>query len=227
MHKQRQVIDTADGSHTVRLHEGEESFHSINGAWTESMHVFIEQGFRRVSTSIDPVSVLEVGFGTGLNAFITWLEVRESTRKVHYVGLEPHPVGKPVWAILNYPDFAGDEKSYGLFRDMHLAPWGTPVFLDEGFILNKLEELVESVVLRQGSFDLVYFDAFSFDTAPDIWSEEIFRKMFDALKNGGILVTYAAKGEVRRRLSRAGFEVEKIPGPPGKREMLRAVRNAG
>ena len=220
----KKLIDTADGSHTVRMEDDQETYHSVNGAWTESMHVFIEHGFRYLPSIINPVKILEVGFGTGLNAFMTWLEVRNSLRKVHYIGIEPAPVPKSVWAILNYPDFADCEEAYPAFRDIHLASWGTPVFFGENFILNKLEERLENVELQNASFDLVYFDAFSFDVNPDLWTEAIFRKIHGAMRNGGVLVTYSSKGDVRRAMIAAGFKVERIPGPPGKREMMRASR---
>ncbi|HRZ77547.1 MAG TPA: tRNA (5-methylaminomethyl-2-thiouridine)(34)-methyltransferase MnmD [Bacteroidales bacterium] len=224
MHKQRAVIETADGSHTVKLSEEQESYHSMHGAWTESMHVFIEQGFRQVPKSVDPVHVLEIGFGTGLNGFQTWLEVRNMIRKVHYVGVEPHPLGKGVWAILNYPDFAGDEASYAFFRDLHLAPWGTPVFLRDEFVLSKIEANIQDVKLRPDSIDLIYFDAFSFSASPELWSREVFSALFHTMRHGGVLVTYASKGEVRRMMQEVGFRVERLPGPPGKREMLRGYR---
>lgn len=219
-----QIIQTEDGSHTLLSEGNSEHYHSAKGAWTESKYVFIEQGFQQIPKIVNPIRVLEVGFGTGLNALLSWEIAQSGLRRVHYVGLDVSPVERSVWAKLNYPDFLEYEKGYEAFREMHLAPWDTPVFIGEQFVLHKIVQSILDVEFKSGAFFLVYFDLFSFDVNPDLWALPVFEKLYTAMAPGGILVTYAAKGEVRRTMEEAGFQTERLPGPPGKREMLRAIK---
>jgi len=224
IHPEKKLIETADGSHTIQRTDMDETYHSINGAWAESMHVFITNGFRRVPACANPVNILEVGFGTGLNAFQTYLEIHGTARKVHYVALEPDPLPKAYWAIMNYPDYAGIPDAYPVFAGMHQAAWDLPVFVGETFVLHKMSLRLEDAGLAEGAFHLIYFDAFAPSKQPELWQPDVMKRMFNALKKEGVLVTYAAQGELRRNLEGAGFLVERLQGAQGKREMLRAIK---
>jgi tRNA U34 5-methylaminomethyl-2-thiouridine-forming methyltransferase MnmC len=213
---------TADGSDTLFSPEMEESYHSVNGAAQESRHVFIEAGLRHI-VGKEHLRIFEVGFGTGLNALLTWGEAVRSNLRIDYEAIEAFPLSKILAESLNYKDFEPDLPTDAFLR-LHAAPWDTPTTLErDKFSLFKLRGDFTTFELS-GRYDLVYFDAFAPDKQPGMWEESLFRKIYLALENSGILVTYCAKGEVRRRLQRAGFKVERIPGPPGKREMLRATK---
>ena len=218
-----QIIRTRDGSDTLQI-GGSEHYHSLNGAWTESSYVFIDQGFKQVPVIVNPLRILEVGFGSGLNALLTWEAAQSALRRVHYVGVDIEPLDKAVWTRLNHADYLEQNDGYEAFLEMHQAPWDTPVFIGEQFVLHKLKQSILDIALKEGAFFLVYFDLFSFDENPELWSLPVFEKLYAAMAPGGILVTYAAKGEVRRTMEAAGFDTERLPGPPGKREMLRAMR---
>lgn len=205
---------TADGSHTLFLPEINEHYHSVNGAIRESRHVYIEAGFNLCRK--ETIQVLEFGFGTGLNALLTALESRKRQIKTTYLSLEKYPLSSSVVNQLNYAEL--DTK---LFRDIHLADWGSPVPLTPYFTLHKIKCDFNAYPFTD-CFDVVYYDAFAPDKQAGVWSQELFDKIFCAVNSGGILTTYCAKGNIRRMLQQAGFTVERIPGPPGKREMLRA-----
>ena len=216
----REIIRTEDGSTTIRLADWDECYHSKYGAIQEAYHVFINNGLSLFKDK--PVSVLEIGFGTGLNAFITYIE-SENYGQIDYVGIEAYPVSAEEVAQMNYPAElqSGDEAA---FRLMHEARWENPVAISDRFRLTK-RKLFFNEIDYVDAFDLIYFDAFGFNVQPDLWSAEIFKIMHAALKPSGVLVTYAARGVIKRNLTEAGFRVEKLPGPPGKREMIRAFRN--
>ena len=192
----------------------------MHGALQESYHVFIHQGLFRYSDRV--LDVLEMGFGTGLNALITLLEAPARKLQVRYTTLEAFPLDASSWNALDYGDHFPDHPAAGSnFRSMHEAPWGSPVGITDGFTLHKIQtDLLSYSSLP--AFDLVYFDAFGARVQPELWSERVFRCMYGALRPGGTLVTYAAKGSVRRTMEAVGFRTERLPGPPGKREMLRA-----
>jgi tRNA U34 5-methylaminomethyl-2-thiouridine-forming methyltransferase MnmC len=215
-----QLIKTTDGSHTIYVPELDEHYHSIHGAVQESTFIFINNGFR--VTVANPLNILEVGFGTGLNAFLTAMECSASQRVVNYTTLEKYPLSKELTGSLNYPDFSGEEGP-GVFERIHSAPWNTWVKICGNFNLKKVETDLTQDQL-DGEFDLIYFDAFGPDKQPGMWTREIFAKIALVTGKGGILVTYSAKGEVKRTLRACGFEVELLPGPPGKRQMIRAVK---
>jgi tRNA U34 5-methylaminomethyl-2-thiouridine-forming methyltransferase MnmC len=182
----------------------------------ESRHVFIERGF--LATGCDPVRVLEVGFGSGLNAWLTLLEALRQARTVEYTAVELYPVPQSVAVALGY---SSDPR----FAAMHAAEWGYPTEICAGFTLHKLNVDVTKEPLSGGGYDVVYFDAFAPDTQPEMWTPQLFETIYGAMNSGGKLVTYSAKGTVRRAMQSAGFAVEKLPGALGKRHMLRATKN--
>ncbi|WP_461532319.1 tRNA (5-methylaminomethyl-2-thiouridine)(34)-methyltransferase MnmC2 [Sinomicrobium sp.] len=218
----RKIITTADGSTTIQLEEWNEQYHSVHGAVREAKHVFIDQGLDCFKS--DYLSVLEIGFGTGLNAFISLLEGEERNTEIHYTGVEAYPVSAEEVAQLNYVQALGAEKQRDLYRRLHESPWETPQKITDKFTLLKRKQSFADIEDKE-CFDLVYFDAFGPRVQPELWTEEIFQKMYEALKAGGVLVTYSAKGSVRRAMQSVGFTVERLPGPPGKREMLRASKS--
>ena len=214
---------TADGSHTLFIPELDEHYHSVNGAKQESTHVFIRTGLHTISKQ--KITVFEVGFGTGLNAFLTLLDARSSGREIHYLTLEAYPLSASITDKLNYSaNCQEDEKS--LFTELHKVEWRKEIKITPSFCLTKLEADFTSFdfSLIKDPVDLIYFDAFAPDKQPDMWSQYIFDQLYKLTAEKGILVTYCAKGAVRRMMQQAGYTVERLPGPPGKREMLRAVK---
>lgn len=219
----RQLQVTADGSHTLFIPSINEHYHSVNGAVQESRHVFIEAGWRE--TRREEVRVLEIGFGTGLNAFLTLLEAGKEQRRVTYYSVERYPVDEETVRALNYPEVICPGQAE-LFYAMHRAPWQEDVALSPFFTLHKIAGDSNHCTLPAG-IDLIYFDAFAPDKQPEMWNQAIFDKLYALTAPGGILTTYCAKGAVRRMMQAAGYHVERIPGPPGKREMLRARKTNG
>jgi tRNA U34 5-methylaminomethyl-2-thiouridine-forming methyltransferase MnmC len=217
----REIIRTDDGSTTIRLPDWDECYHSKHGAIQEAYHVFIKNGLSLFEGK--PVSVLEIGFGTGLNAFITLIE-SEKYGAIDYIGVEAYPVSAEEAAMMNYAAELQSGAFQGAFSQMHDAKWETPFALAKHFVLTK-RKIFFNDIDDVNQFDVIYFDAFGFRVQPELWSVEIFKKMFVALKSNGVLVTYAARGVIKRNMLEAGFTVEKLPGPPGKREMLRGVKN--
>ncbi|MDT0644438.1 tRNA (5-methylaminomethyl-2-thiouridine)(34)-methyltransferase MnmD [Zunongwangia sp. F363] len=223
---ERKIITTADGSVTIHLPEWDEQYHSRHGAVQEARHVFIRMGLHYYleKNNVAEVSILEIGFGTGLNAFITFLEAEKLQKKVNYTGVEAYPVASEEVAVLNYPEILSAEDQKNSFLKMHKLPWEKQGAVSERFQLEKQKKKFEEIE-DNSQYNLIYFDAFGARVQPDLWSVEIFQSMYNALQPGGVLVTYAAKGSVRRAMLEVGFSVEKLPGPPGKREMLRALKN--
>ena len=217
----REIIKTEDGSHTIYLPELDEHYHSKHGAIQEAMHVFIEMGWRKQTKN--PVRILEIGFGTGLNAFITLLQGQKDGRKVHYTSVEAFPVPEEEYKILNFTEELNADGMEDTFQSLHTSSWEKDVKINEEFTLHKQEKTFDKIDDIE-KYDLIYFDAFGPRVQPELWSEDIFRRMFESLSPGGVLVTYCAKGSVRRTMQNQGFLVERLPGPPGKREMLRATK---
>lgn len=218
---QREIITTADGSTTIQITDWDEQYHSKHGAIQEAYHVFIASGLSLFSDQ--ELSILEIGFGTGLNALITYLEAPKLGINVDYVGVEAYPVKSEELRQLNY---ISELKAQAFSKDYHLmhdSPWEKEVAISDRFTLHKQQKDFAELEI-QNLFNLIYFDAFGARVQPELWTEAIFASMFRALKNNGILVTYAAKGSVRRAMQAVGFYVERLPGPPGKREMLRATK---
>lgn len=216
-----ELIITEDGSHSLYVKELDEHYHSVYGAVTESVHVFIEAGLKAVSG--DHINIFEIGFGTGLNAFLTLAEILGSGKTVHYTGLEKYPLEAGILGSLNYASFfPKDEGEF--FHLLHKAPWNERTEINDEFMLEKKEGDIRSLDIRD-QFDLVYFDAFSPDKQPELWTIDIFFRIFRSMKPGSIFTTYSSKGQVRRNLTAAGFRVEKLPGPHGKRDMTRAWKN--
>lgn len=218
---ERKIIVTADGSSTIHLEEWNEHYHSIHGAIQEAKHVFIKSGLSLFLNT--PISILEIGFGTGLNCFITFLEAKKLNLKVDYVGVEAYPVANEEINCLNYVDELKATEYKSVFNEMHQTKWGIKNSISANFSLTKRQQFFNEIN-DVSAFDLIFFDAFGARVQPELWTEEIFQKMFNSLKPNGVLVTYSAKGSVRRAMQTVGFLVEKLPGPPGKREMLRAIK---
>lgn len=213
----KRIIEyTADGSRTLYVPELDEHYHSIKGAMSESQHIFIQLGFQHCTAP--STEVLEVGFGTGLNAYLTLQAAAREQRFVRYTTLERYPLDSTFVEQLEYADDP-------LFRDLHTAEWEKEIALTPYFHVEKQQCDFTSHTLHTNKYDIVYFDAFAPEKQPEMWSLQGFQKLYTALRSGGILTTYCAKGVVRRMLQDVGFTVERLPGPPqGKREVLRATK---
>lgn len=220
---QKQLVVTEDGSHSIYLPELDEHYHSRHGAIQESKHVFINAGLRTICPGISKAEILEIGMGTGLNAFLTWLESKELANDISYTALEPFPVSREMASQLNYPGLLEAEEDKTIFSKIHQLPFGQEERFSGKFTFIKNELKVQEAELQQ-QYHVIYFDAFGPRVQPEMWTEDVFKKLYEALLPGGALVTYCAKGEVKRTLRAVGFEVETLPGPPGKREMVRAAR---
>jgi tRNA U34 5-methylaminomethyl-2-thiouridine-forming methyltransferase MnmC len=217
----REIKTTSDGSTTIHLPEWDESYHSKHGAIQEAYHVFIKNGLSLCRK--EAVAILEIGFGTGLNAFITYLESKANRITIDYTGVEAYPVSEEEVFAMNYLEELKAIEYQKVYKDMHQCQWEEKVRLDSNFSLTKRKQFFDEIN-DVASFDLIYFDAFGFRVQPELWGTSIFKKMFDALKEEGILVTYAARGVVKRSMQEVGFTVKKVPGPPGKREMMIAYK---
>jgi len=224
---QRKIITTADGSKTIQIEDWNEQYHSIHGAIQETKHVFIKHGLHHichselVSANIKNISILEIGFGTGLNAFITCLEAKKDNIQVDYVGVEAYPVSQDEIKQLNYAEQLKVNNT--LFSKIHNCSWEEVNEIHSKFLLTKQQKLFKYIKERN-AFNLIYFDAFGARVQPELWTEAMFKIMYKALKPKGVLVTYSAKGSVRRAMQAVGFVVERLEGPLGKREMLRATK---
>jgi tRNA U34 5-methylaminomethyl-2-thiouridine-forming methyltransferase MnmC len=221
----RNIVVTADGSTTIGIPSWKEHYHSTHGAVNEAMHVFIQNGlshWKSQNPNDVRCNILEIGFGTGLNAWLTFLNNVDSNLTVFYDGIEAFPVQIELIEALNYTHFAESSKA-NIFRSMHLNEWSVPLSLSPNFTLTKIQSTFEALKAKD-VYDLIYYDAFGARVQPELWTVEMFQKMQNALKPGGVLVTYCAKGSVRRAMLDVGLEVERLIGPPGKREMLRASK---
>lgn len=217
----REIIKTSDGSTTIHLQEWDECYHSKHGAIQEAKHVFIKNGLNLFEDN--PVNILEVGFGTGLNAFITFLESNIKNQKINYVGVEAYPVEANEVLEMNYVEELNADNYKDVFQKMHECEWNQKTQISPNYSLTKRKQFFDEINDFE-IFDLIYFDAFGYRVQPELWSTEIFQKMYNSLKPNGVLVTYAARGVVKRSMLSVGFIVEKLAGPPGKREMFRAFK---
>lgn len=215
------VEQTDDGSVTLFVKELDEHYHSVKGALTESEHVYRDVAYlHRLAASNVPLRLLEIGFGTGLNALVTALEAEKHEGHLTYITLEKYPLNSQMVQMLDYGRLAHEE----LWTSIHEAPWEQPVVISSHFTLEKRQADLLTTDLPS-HIDIVYFDAFAPEKQPELWTEEIFARLFAAMRPGGVLSTYCAKGVIRRMLVGAGFQVERLPGPPGgKREILRATK---
>ena len=220
------LIETKDGSHTLFMDEFDEPYHSTFGAIQESKHVFIDAGLSNFKEN-KFLKVFEMGLGTGLNALLTAIYAFENDIKIEYWAVEAYPPDENLIKKLNYPSLINHPSSDEIFQKIHSSVHGELVEIDQGFIFKKILNKVEQTELPESYFDLVYFDAFNPDVQPELWTEPIFQELYNSMNNGAVLTTYSCKGIVKRALKSVGFRIEKIPGPEGKREMLRATKNCG
>ena len=227
---QRQIITTEDGSSSLKLCHFNEQFHSIHGAMRESMHIFINTGLK--SFSQRRISVFEMGFGTGLNALLTLLYSMD--KQVDYYAIEAFPLNENEYLSLNYVDLVyaqtkefssfSKKELHDFFLTMHQSESGKTVQITPNFHFNKEIIRLEDKIFKNQIFDIVYFDAFSPETQPELWEYQIFEKIYAAMSKGGVLITYCAKGVVKRTLKKIEFTVESLPGTVGKREIIRVVK---
>ncbi|MCK5028654.1 MAG: tRNA (5-methylaminomethyl-2-thiouridine)(34)-methyltransferase MnmD [Bacteroidales bacterium] len=215
-----EIFKTADGSNTLFSPEFNEHYHSTYGALNESMQVYIENGLKYCKEKT--LNIFELGFGTGLNAILTYIESIKSNLTIKYNAIELYPVKHEVISGLDYREiFTMDELS--IFNKMHNSQWNTEIKLSKNFILKKIESDFDGYIFKE-KFDLIFFDAFAPETQPNLWSKENFLKVYNSLNPNGILTTYSSKGIVKRNLRDAGFVVSRLPGPNGKRHVLRAEK---
>jgi len=213
----RELRLTSDGSHTLFESDLNEHFHSIHGAIQESLHVYIEHGLSVIQRK--QIKILEIGFGTGLNALLSFIHAEENKLRLNYTSIEKYPLKKFESDALNYGEIL---KSYGpVFKSLHAVPWEIEATITENFSILKLNQDIQQMNLPD-SYDLIYFDAFGPDVQPDLWNLSIFDLLAQHMNTGAIFTTYSAKGSVRGNLMAVGLHVERIPGPPGKRQMIRA-----
>lgn len=218
-----EIIITKDGSTSIYIPEWEETYHSKFGAIQEAYHVFIKNGLE-VLADASEISILEIGFGTGLNALITMLEAEKRQIKVNYVGVEAFPVVFDEIVQLNYATQLEVPNRQADFEQLHTLPWEATIEITPYFTLTKRQQFFSDIT-DENAFDIVYFDAFGYNVQPELWNEAIFEKMYLALKNNGILTTYACRTTIKNAMQAVGFQTMKLPGAPGKREMLRALKN--
>ena len=215
-----ELLITSDGSHSLYVPEIDECYHSSHGAIQESRHIFIEAGLKNCAQNV--IHILEIGFGTGLNALLAYHFAMQAGKKIHYVTLEKFPVSVEQASLLNYPKLI-DENLMPVFKAMHKVAWNERHDISPFFVLEKIR--VDFTEYQHvGQYDVIFFDAFSPEKQPEMWSQEQFEKIAAHCNPGAILTTYCAKGVVRRALQAAGFKVERLPGPPGKREILRGLK---
>jgi len=218
----KEFVITEDGSHTIYLPEMDEHYHSTHGAIQESLHIYINRGLLQVTKK--EISILEIGFGTGLNAYLTYAFAETKNLSINYFSIEKYPLHEADYMSLNYPKNIFPE--YGeVFNQMHRSKWDSVIEISPRFSLRKVHaDLLSFEFNELPQFDLVYYDAFAPGKQPEMWTDEIIKKVASTVKKDGILVTYCAKGSVRRAFSAAGFQMERIPGPIGKKEILRGKK---
>lgn len=220
----RKIITTADGSKTIQIEEWNEQYHSVHGAINEANHVYLKHGLLFFNSEFNEknISILEMGFGTGLNAFLTLIEAEKCNLNINYVGVEAYPVLQEEIEVLNYVELIS-EKHKVKFEELHSSSWGKNVKISNFFKLKKEQVLFKNINYTE-NFDVIYFDAFGPRVQPELWTEDIFKLMYEALKPDGVLVTYSVQGTVKRALRAVGFVVKRLEGPPNKRHMLRAIK---
>jgi tRNA U34 5-methylaminomethyl-2-thiouridine-forming methyltransferase MnmC len=215
---------TSDGSHTIAVPSMHVTYHSIHGAIQESMHVFINAGLQPLLHQCETLHIFEMGFGTGLNALLSLQQAIQHDQEIFYYAVELFPLKQDEYSPLNYPLQLHDDSLQDYFKQMHESEWEKDVAIHPLFTLHKTNQSLLNLTTHH-PFNLIFFDAFAPSAQPELWTKEIFEKLFQLLANKGMLVTYCSKGDVRRAMQAAGFKVEKLQGPPRKREMLRAIKN--
>lgn len=215
-----EIVQTRDGSHSVLNKTLDETYHSWHGAINEALHVFIEAGLLHHQKK--DIRILEIGFGTGLNALLTYIEAEKLSLNIDYTGIEFYPVAMDIVDNLNFAEILG-QRYQTILETMHQIAQNKKMAISPNFSLQKLEEDFSKMKLEE-SYDVIYFDAFSPDKQPEMWTEERFQTLYEHTFQAGSLTTYSAKGDVRRKLQKVGYQVEKLPGPKGKREILRAIK---
>jgi len=219
---ERKVLYTSDGSSTIFIPEMDETYHSSHGAIQEARHVFLKYGIESID-KID-LKIFEMGFGTGLNALLSLQSSNEHNKNITYHSIEAFPVEMELIEKLNYVQEINP--SYGKdFNLMHTSDWNKDVQISDRFTLYKIHAKIEKYTMPEACYDLIFFDAFGPRAQEKMWTVEILQKMYDGLVKGGMLVTYCAQGQFKRNLKMLGFEIEALPGPPGKREMTRAIKS--
>ena len=221
----RKIRITEDGSTTIELIGKDENFHATHGAIQESEHIFIQNGLMKKANEQSSISIFEMGFGTGLNALLSLLFAIKRSIQVDYLSIEAYPVEKELVEKLNFSEKLNlSDENDSLFKKLHAMDWNQRLEIQSNFKFEKKKIKLEELAFSKESFDLVYFDAFNPDLQPELWTEEIFRKIYLAMKPKGILMTYSAKGKVKRALKAAGFSLNALPGPIGKREITQAIK---
>lgn len=217
------IIVTADGSHSLLNEDLNETYHSVHGAIQESAHVFIKNGFDHFKRQWNPerLSILEIGFGTGLNALLTIQKIFETSVYVSYTSLEAYPISEKMWSTLNYTESLGLKDQ---FKDLHKSAWGVEAMILPQFNLLKKQETLQEMSFEPETYDLIYFDAFAPSKQPELWTIDILQKVVDAMRRDAVFVTYCAKGQLKRDLKALGLIVETLQGPPGKHEMVRGTK---
>jgi tRNA U34 5-methylaminomethyl-2-thiouridine-forming methyltransferase MnmC len=220
---QQEIYITADGSTSIKIPERNISYHSRHGAIQESQHIFIEAGLKQVLRSIahQELAIFEMGFGTGLNALLTFMEAAQCQQTTYYETVEAFPLNEQLVPLLNYPAILQNPGLQAVLSQLHHSSWHQLHQLSPSFSFYKHLASLTEVGFRK-KYHLIYFDAFDPLTQPGLWTTEIFKKLYHSLHPGGVLLTYCSKTSIRRSLEAAGFKVEKIPGPMGKREVVRA-----
>jgi tRNA U34 5-methylaminomethyl-2-thiouridine-forming methyltransferase MnmC len=222
---ERFVEETADGSHTISIPEIKVTYHSKHGAIQESLHVFINEGLKYYvqQTGKETISILEMGFGTGLNALLSLQYTTNTEADVYFESIEAYPLTLKEVKQLNYCNQLDGDELQDFFIEMHTAEWEKPIVITEAFTLCKKRITLQQYHTSE-VFDIIFYDAFAPAAQPDLWTAPVFKNLHALLNKSGILITYCSKGDVRRALLAAGFTVEKVPGPAGKREILRATK---
>jgi tRNA U34 5-methylaminomethyl-2-thiouridine-forming methyltransferase MnmC len=219
----REIKVTGDGSKTLFIPEWDENYHSSHGAVQEAKHVFLKYGLGEIVYK-NEINVFEVGFGTGLNAILTYEYAIENQLKINYDSIEAFPITSEEVELLDYVSLFDNQETKGIYLQMHSCAWDEPIKVSENFTLTKIHNKLEQHVLIQNQYDIIFFDAFGPRVQEGMWSKVHFENLYHSLKKGGLFVTYCAKGQVKRDLKSVGFEVETLPGPPGKREMTRGKK---
>ncbi len=215
-----EIRQTADGSNTLYLPDLDETYHSSHGAVQEAMHVFIHHGLTFLGQDKKMISVFEMGFGTGLNALLTAEWAQNHKRTIQYFGVELHPIPEEIWIEM---DYVQEKSAIELYSKIMSVEWGANQEITPNFHLRKIEQDIHQLQIDE-QVDLIYFDAFGPRAQAEMWELPVLNKMNELLKPGGIFVTYCAQGQMKRNLKSLGFQLESLPGPPGKREMTRAIK---